>query len=68
MFLYKIAQSHTCQKWLAIESEWGRLQKADLYFEMLLFSEKGHKVTLMPFPFKSDHRDKQETHYDFFTL
>ncbi len=44
-------------------------KKQDLYFEMLLFSEKGYKVTLMPFPVKSDHRDKQErTHYDFFTL
>ncbi len=44
-------------------------KKQDLSFEMLLFSEKGHKVTLMPFPVKSDHRDKQErTHYDFFTL
>ncbi len=42
-------------------------KKQDLYFEMLLFSENGHKV--MPFPVKSDHRDKQErTHYDFFTL
>ncbi len=41
-------------------------KKQDLYFEMLLFSEKGHKVTLMPFPVKSDHRDIQErTHYDF---
>ncbi len=27
-------------------------KKQDLYFEMLLFSEKGHKVTLMPFPVK----------------
>ncbi len=36
---------------------------------MLLFSEKGHKVTLMPFPVKSDHRDKQErTHYDFMII
>ncbi len=24
--LYKIAQSHTCQKWPAIESEWGRMK------------------------------------------
>ncbi len=39
-------------------------KKQDLYFEMLLFSEKGYKVTLMPFRVKSDHRDKQErTHY-----
>ncbi len=39
-------------------------KKQNLYFEMLLFSEKGHKVTL-----KFDLRDKQErTHYDFFTL
>ncbi len=48
-------------------------KKQDLYFEKLLFSEKGHKVTLTllvtDFPVKSDHRDKQErTHYDFFTL
>ncbi len=28
-------------------------KKQDLYFEMLLFSEKGCKVTLMPFPVKS---------------
>ncbi len=44
-------------------------KKQDLYFQMLLFSEKGHKVTLMPFPVKSDHRDIQErTHYDFFYI
>ncbi len=24
--LYKIAKSHTCQKWPAIESEWGRMK------------------------------------------
>ncbi len=24
--LYKIAQSHTCQKWPAIESEWGSMK------------------------------------------
>ncbi len=24
--MYKIAQSHTCQKWPAIESEWGRMK------------------------------------------
>ncbi len=32
IILYKIAQSLTCQKWLAIESEWGRSQKAGPLF------------------------------------
>ncbi len=33
------------------------------------FLKRGKKVTLMPFPVKSDHRDIQDrTHYDFFTL
>ncbi len=36
--LYKIAQSLTCQKWLAIESEWGRSQKAGpLFWNAFIF-------------------------------
>ncbi len=26
---FKIAQSHTCQKWPAIESEWGRMKERE---------------------------------------
>ncbi len=67
-FVQNCTKSHVKNSWpLKVNGE--DHEKQDLYFEMLLFSEKGYKVTLMPFPVKSDHRDKQErTHYDFFTL